>query len=112
MQQWYRKLTELANRVADITGHSVVIALMFVLVVVWFVVGVMFRYNDTWFTIMDAFVFLVTFFLVFIVQASQNADTRAMQDKLDAIIDALDGADTRKEGEEEELKKGRDILAK
>lgn len=57
---------------------------------------------------MDIFVFMITFFLLFILQASQNADTQAIQDKLDEIIDSLPGADKKKEAEEKRLKNGKD----
>lgn len=100
-------LTKLLNRLADFTGHSSVFAAMFLLVVGWFVAGIFFRYDSTWFDIMDVFIFLMTFFLVFIIQSSQNADMKALQDKLDEVIDSLGTANKAKEGEEKALKRGR-----
>lgn len=55
---------------------------------------------------MDVFVFLASFFLLFIIQSSQNADNKAIQDKLDEIIEALPQASNKKEREEELFKKG------
>ena len=43
---------------------------------------------------------------MFVVQSSQNADTRAIQDKLDEIIKSLPNADDSKKNEETRLKKG------
>lgn len=40
-----------------------------------------------------------------VVQSSQNADTRAIQDKLDEIIKSLPKADDSKKNEETRLKK-------
>ena len=51
-------------------------------------------------------IFISTFFLLFVVQSSQNADTEAIQDKLDEIIDSLPTADRTKEGEEKKIKRG------
>ena len=55
---------------------------------------------------MDVFIFITTFFLILVVQSSQNADTRAIQDKLDEIIKSLPKADDSKKNEETRLKKG------
>ena len=106
MKRFNKKLTEIINRITEVSGKPVVFAAMIVLVAAWFIAGAFFRYDESWFTILDAFVFLVTFFLVFVVQSSQNADTKAMQDKLDEIIENLPGADTSKEREEKKFKRG------
>jgi low affinity Fe/Cu permease len=95
------------NSLADFAGHPIVFAGLIAVVASWFIAGIPLQYSDTWFSIMDVFVFLTTFFLVFVVQASQNADTRAMQAKLDEIIDSLAEADSHKKSIEKEVKKGK-----
>lgn len=101
-----QRLTEMMTNLADFVGRPIVFVSALLLLVVWFVLRSVIEY-DTWFDIMDVSIFIITFLLLFIVQASQNADTRAMQDKLDDIIDALPKADKSREGEEQSLKKGR-----
>ncbi len=98
-------LTKIMNDLATIVGRPYVFASVVILALVWFIVGIFMEY-DTWFDIMDVFVFLTTFFLLFVVQSSQNADTAAIQDKLDEIIDVLPKANTKKEGEEKRMKRG------
>lgn len=102
-----KTLVELINRLTALTGNPFVFAAFIALIVGWFVAGIFFRYSSTWFDIMDVFVFLTTFLLVFIVQATQNADTKAMQDKLDEIIESLPKANDHVENEEKRLKKGK-----
>lgn len=98
-------LTTVMNKLADYVGKSYVFATFFALAIIWFIASAFMDY-DSWFDIMDIFVFLITFFLLFILQASQNADTQAIQDKLDEIIDTLPKASKNKEGEEKRLKRG------
>lgn len=101
-----KKLTRIMNRTADYVGEPLIFLGSALLVLSWFVASRLLPY-DIWFDIMDVKIFLITFFMLFIVQASQNADTKAIQDKLDEIIDVLPSARTSKIGEEKELKKGK-----
>lgn len=101
-----RRLTQAMNRIAYFVGKPGVFAAAVGLIVVWFIARLFIEY-DTWFDIMDVSIFIVTFLLLFVVQSSQNADTRAMQDKLDAILDAIPSAKTSVEGEEKDFKKGK-----
>lgn len=93
------------NTIADFVGRPQVLASVIIVTILWFIMGLFLEY-DTWFDIMDVFIFITTFFLLFIVQSSQNADTKAMQDKLDEILDSLPNASKKKEHEEERIKKG------
>jgi low affinity Fe/Cu permease len=98
-------LTKIMNDLATVVGRPYVFAATILLALAWFIAGIFMEY-DTWFDIMDVSVFLITFFLLFVVQSSQNADTTAIQDKLDEIIDVLPKADTTKEAEEKRMKRG------
>ena len=98
-------LTKAMNRLADAAGKPIVFVGAIVIIIGWFIYSQFLEY-DTWFDIMDVTIFIVTFLMLFIVQASQNADTEAMQDKLDKILDALPQADTKAKGEEKQLKRG------
>jgi len=93
------------TKLADLAGRPYVFAGLFLLALAWFVVGIFLEY-DTWYDIMDVFIFLTTFFLLFVIQSSQNADTKAIQDKLDSLIEAIPGASDKKEGEEKRIKQG------
>ena len=98
-------LTKAMNKLADATGKPIVFAGAVILLIGWFTVSRFLEY-DIWLDIMDITIFIVTFLMLFVVQASQNADTLAIQDKLDKILDALPQADTKAKGEEKQLKRG------
>jgi low affinity Fe/Cu permease len=55
-------------------------------VVLWLVTGPLFHFSDTWQLVISTVSSVVTFCMVFIIQASQNRDSRAIQLKLDEII--------------------------
>ena len=105
MKKIDKKLTETMNNLAEFIGKPRLFAIIIIVALTWFIAGIFMEY-DTWFDIMDVFVFLTTFLLLFVVQSSQNADTAAIQDKLDEIIDSLPKASTKKEGEEKRMKRG------
>lgn len=105
-EKFHRRLTRWLNNLAQVAGHPFLFASLVALALAWFVAGVFFQFDDIWYNILDVFVFMTTFFLVFVVQASQNTDTQAMQDKLDEIIRALSDADNRKVAEEKPIKRG------
>ena len=100
-----KKLTRFMNLLSDIIGRPYVFIIVLFVAAGWFVASMTMEY-ETWFDIMDVFVFLTTFFLLFVIQSSQNADTAAMQDKLDEIIEALPKARKKKEAEEKRMKRG------
>jgi low affinity Fe/Cu permease len=55
-------------------------------VVAWLVTGPLFNFSDTWQLVISTVSSVVTFCMVFVIQASQNRDSRAIQLKLDEII--------------------------
>ena len=100
-----KALMQYMTTTADFLGKPLVFTVVLLLTLGWFMTKLTLDY-DTWFDIMDVFVFLASFFLLFIIQSSQNADNKAIQDKLDEIIEALPQASNKKEHEEELFKKG------
>ena len=103
-----RLLTTVMNKLAWFIGHPYVFA-CFVSLAIAYGGFMSFMDYDLWFDIIDIFIFMFSFFILFILQNSQNAEMIAMQDKLDEIIDKLPGADVKKEKEEEHLKKGGEL---
>ena len=52
----------------------------------WAITGPLFGFGDTWQLVINAGTTIVTFLMVFLIQATQNRDTLALQLKLDELI--------------------------
>ena len=88
-QGWFRRL---AIKTAEICGKPVTFAAAVLVVAVWGVTGPMFHFSDTWQLVINTGTTIVTFLMVFLIQATQNRDTAAIQLKLDELIMATQKA--------------------
>jgi low affinity Fe/Cu permease len=75
------------------TSPAFVIAVLVVLV--WAVLGPVFHYSDTWQLVINTGTTIVTFLMVFLIQNTQNRDTKALQVKLSELILALETANNK-----------------
>jgi low affinity Fe/Cu permease len=103
----------LAHRVAHASGRPGTFMLALGTVVVWAVSGPLFGFSETWQLVINTGTTIITFLMVFLVQATQNRDGEAIQAKLDELILVSSAENTLIGAEglsEEELKRLRDII--
>ena len=72
------------------SAWSFVVALL--IIVIWGATGHIFHYSDTWQLIINTGTTIVTFLMVFLIQNTQNRDSKAVHLKLDELIRAVGGA--------------------
>lgn len=84
-----------ADRVNVGLGSVWALVLSVVVVAVWAVTGPMFDFSDTWQLVINTATTVVTFWMVFVIQNSQNRASKAVQLKLDEVIRALDNAENK-----------------
>lgn len=84
-----------AHGVAVVVGTPRSFALAVAVVLVWALTGPYFHYSDTWQLVINTGTTVVTFLMVFLIQATQNRDTLTLQLKLDELIRASQDARNR-----------------
>jgi low affinity Fe/Cu permease len=84
-----------AANTAHWAGSSSAFIVAFLIVVVWAVLGPFFHYSDTWQLVINTGTTIVTFLMVFLIQNTQNRDTKALQVKLSELILALEAANNK-----------------
>jgi low affinity Fe/Cu permease len=73
-------------------GRPYTFALACLTVIIWGATGPIFGYSDTWQLVINTGTTIVTFLMVFLLQHTQNRDTRVIQLKLDELIRANENA--------------------
>jgi low affinity Fe/Cu permease len=84
-----------ATHAAEWAGDSAAFAVAVAVLVVWIVTGPLFGFSDTWQLIINTGTTIVTFLMVFLIQHTENKNSRALQAKLDELISATDSASNR-----------------
>jgi low affinity Fe/Cu permease len=89
MREGFRRL---AGVITTAVGSPGALLLAIVVVLAWALSGPLFGFSDTWQLAINTGTTIVTFLMVFVIQASQNREARATQLKLDELIRAVRGA--------------------
>jgi low affinity Fe/Cu permease len=83
------------DAVARASGSSVATIVAAVAVLVWFASGPLFHFSNTWQLVVNTGTTVLTFLMVFVIQATQIRDSTALHVKLDELIAVTAGASNR-----------------
>lgn len=98
---WFSRFSQ---RVADLSGSPWAFIIVVTLILVWILTGPVFGFSDTWQLIANTITTLITTLMVFLIQNTQNRDSRALHLKLDELLRATPKARNEfMEAEEEDL---------
>jgi low affinity Fe/Cu permease len=81
-----------ASKTSKIAGSALAFVLAVISIIVWAVTGPMFEYSNTWQLAVNTGTTILTFLMVFLIQNTQNRDSKAMHIKLDELLKNARGA--------------------
>lgn len=81
-----RSFDKFSSRVTAAAGSPAAFMTAFLIIVVWGVTGPLFDFSDTWQLVINTGTTVITFLMVFVIQQSQNKDTKALHLKLNELI--------------------------
>jgi low affinity Fe/Cu permease len=82
----------LAQRISEMMASPSAFLAAVIVIVIWLGTGPFFRFSDTWQLIINTATSIITFLMVFLIQNTQNRDTKAIQLKLDELLRSVKAA--------------------
>lgn len=89
MREHFRSFSQ---RTSATAGSPLGFGLAVGIVLLWACTGPLFDYSDSWQLVINTGTTIVTFLMVFLIQHTQNRDTRAVHLKLDELLRAVQTA--------------------
>ncbi|MEK7946100.1 low affinity iron permease family protein [Pigmentiphaga sp. YJ18] len=84
-----------ATSVTRTTGSPPAFSMACAAIVLWGALGPIFHFSETWQLVVNTGTTIVTFLMVFVIQRTQNKDSEALHLKLDELLGALEGANSK-----------------
>ncbi len=83
MNEAFRKFS---HKCSGVAGSPYAFGISVLIIIGWACMGPMFHYTDTWQLIINTSTTIVTFLMVFLIQNTQNRDSRSLHLKIDELI--------------------------
>ncbi len=81
--------SKFSKAMSKILGSPIVFFFAVLMIIIWFMLGPVFKFSDAWQLVINTTTTIITFLMVFLLQNTQNRDTIALHLKLDEIIRAM-----------------------
>ncbi len=71
---------------SEFAGTTIAFIMAVMLILGWLITGPLFNFSDTWQLVINTTTTIVTFLMVFLIQRTQNKDSRALHLKLNELV--------------------------
>ncbi len=85
----------ISDKITCTAGSPSAFVVAFLAIIIWGICGPFFHYSDTWQLVINTGTTIITFLMVFLIQKTQNKDSKAIQLKLNELLAASRHASNR-----------------
>ena len=85
----------IAQKATYFSGTTIAFIIAVSVILTWILTGPFFHFSDTWQLVINTGTTIITFLMVFLIQRTQNKDSRALHLKLNELIASLKGPSNR-----------------
>lgn len=85
----------IAQKATYFTGTTMAFIIAVSVILMWILTGPIFHFSDTWQLVINTSTTIITFLMVFLIQRTQNKDSRAVHLKLNELVASLKGPSNR-----------------
>ena len=85
----------IAQKATYFSGTTIAFIIAVSVILTWILTGPIFHFSDTWQLVINTGTTIITFLMVFLIQRTQNKDSRALHLKLNELIASLKGPSNR-----------------
>src|SRR5258705_8046298 len=82
----HKLLERFSGRITHWAGSSSAFVIALLVIVGWAVTGPVFHFSENWQLVINTGTTIVTFLMVFLIQSTQNRDSKAVHLKLDELV--------------------------
>jgi len=82
----HEQFNHFSKKIAILSGSPIAFILALLTIIAWLFTGPIFKYSNTWQLVINTATTIITFLMVFLIQNSQNRDSKAIHLKLDELI--------------------------
>ena len=86
MKNGHNFFEHFANKATHYTGSSSAFIFATAVILLWAITGPIFHYSENWQLVINTGTTIITFLMVFLIQKTQNKDSKAIQLKLNELI--------------------------
>ena len=85
----------IAHKATYFSGTTAAFITALSVIITWIITGPFFNFSNTWQLVINTGTTIITFLMVFLIQRTQNKDSRALHLKLNELIASLKGPSNR-----------------